>query len=108
MPSFVIPPPSPTRRSTRNACELPRPAQLLARRAFLGQLPLHHHLRSDSCMIRTWQPKRTASVHAPPAGQDIHLRLVEHVAHMQTAGNIRWRQQDGEGLSANGRVLFGG
>ena len=36
MPSFVIPPPSPTRRSTRNACELPRPAQLLARLRLAG------------------------------------------------------------------------
>src|SRR5258707_82140 len=33
---------------------------------------------------------------AMPAHDDVHLRLVEHVAHVQAAGNVGRRQQQGE------------
>ena len=58
-------------------------------------------------MIGARHPKRAVAAHAPPASQDIHLRLVEHVAHVQTAGNVRRRQQNGEGLPVSGCVAFG-
>ena len=42
--------------------------------------------------------------HAVPAGQDVHLRLVEHVAHVQAAGHVGRRQQAGnEGMRRAGR-----
>ena len=34
--------------------------------------------------------------HAPPAGENIHLGVLEHVAHVQAAGNVGRRQQHGE------------
>ena len=34
--------------------------------------------------------------HAVPAGEDIHLRLVEHVTHVQAAGDVGRGQQDGK------------
>ena len=72
-------------------------AQLLARRAFFGQLALDHHLRGDAGVVGAGQPQRAAAAHAPPAGEDVHLRLVEHVAHVQAAGDVGRRQQDREG-----------
>jgi hypothetical protein len=41
---------------------------------------------------------RRSAAHAMPAGEDVHLRLVEHVAHVQAAGDVGRGQQDGEGL----------
>ena len=31
-----------------------------------------------------------------PAHDDVHLRLVEHVAHVQAAGDVRRRKQQSE------------
>ena len=80
-------------------------AQLLARLAFRGKLALHHHLRGDAGVIGAGNPQRAPSAHAPPAGQDVHLRLVEHVAHVQASGDVGRRKQDGEGLAARALVL---
>ena len=73
---------------------------LFARAALGRELPLHHHLRGNARMVRSRQPQRTAPLHAAPAGQDVHLRLVQHVAHVQAPRHIRRRQQDGERLAA--------
>ncbi len=74
-------------------------AKLLAGVAFLHQLALDHHLGGDAGVIGAGQPEGAAARHAPPAGEDVHLRLVEHVAHVQAAGDVGRRQQDGEGLA---------
>ena len=71
-------------------------AQLLARAAFLGQLALDHHLRGDAGVVGAGNPEGAAAAHAAPAGEDVHLRLVEHVAHVQAARDVGRRQQDGE------------
>ncbi len=42
-----------------------------------------------------------------PPDDDVHLRLVEHVAHVQPAGDVGRRQQQGEGVvvvRSGGRV----
>jgi hypothetical protein len=49
---------------------------------------------------RCREPRGWVALHAVPAGEDVHLRLVEHVAHVQAAGDVGGRQQDGEGLAA--------
>ena len=67
-------------------------AQLLAAGAFSGQLALHHHLGGDAGVVGSRQPEGAAAAHAPPAGEDVHLRLVEHVAHVQAAGDVGRRQ----------------
>ncbi len=47
-------------------------------------------------VIGARQPQRDKAAHAMPAHDDVHLRLVEHVAHVQAAGHIRRRQQQRE------------
>ena len=62
----------------------------------LRELPLHHHLGGDAGVVGAGQPQREESAHAMPAHDDVHLRLVEHVAHVQAPGHIRRRQQQSE------------
>ena len=64
--------------------------------AFLRQLALDHHLRGDAGMIRPRQPQRDEPAHAVPAHQNVHLRLVEHVPHVQPPGDVRRRQEQRE------------
>src|SRR5947209_17756302 len=62
------------------------PAQLLAAAAFGCQLPLYHHLGSDSRMVGAGQPKREVAEHPAPADDDVHLRLVEHRSEERRVG----------------------
>ena len=71
-------------------------AQVAALLAFLRELALHHHLRGDAGVIGARQPQRDEAAHAMPAHDDVHLRLVEHVAHVQAAGDVGRRQQQRE------------
>src|SRR5207247_7915916 len=64
--------------------------------ALAGELALDHHLGCDAGVVSAWEPERNIAEHAMPAHDDVHLRLIEHVAHVQTAGNIRRRQQQGK------------
>ena len=59
------------------------------------ELALHHHLRGDAGMVGSGQPN-SKSAHAMPAHDDVHLRLVEHVPHVQAPGHIGRRQQQRE------------
>ncbi len=82
-------------------------AHLLAAGALLGQLALDHHLRGDAGVIGSGQPQSETATHAPPAGQNIHLRLVKHVAHVQAAGHVGRRQQNRKRLAGGALVLVG-
>ena len=75
-------------------------AKLLAGGAFLGELALDHHLCGDAGVVGAGKPEGAAARHATPAGEDVHLRLVEHVAHVQAAGDVGRRQQDRRRASA--------
>jgi hypothetical protein len=66
--------------------------------AFGGELALDHHLRGDAGVVGAGNPEAGVSGHAVPAGEDVHLRLVEHVAHVQAAGDVGRREQLDEGL----------
>ena len=63
-------------------------AELLPGCAFVGELALHHHLRRDAGVVGSGNPERRLAAHAVPAGEDVHLGLVEHVAHVQAAGDV--------------------
>ncbi len=76
--------------------------------ARLRQLALDDHLRRDAGMVEARLPQHVAALHPPPAGQDVHQRVVERVAHVQRAGDVRRRQQDRERLRARLRVRAGG
>ncbi len=71
-------------------------SQIAAFFAFFREIALHHHLRGDAGMVRSRQPQRDKATHAVPAHNNVHLRLVEHVAHVQAAGYVRRRQQQRE------------
>ena len=62
----------------------------------LFELALDHHLRRDACVVRTHLPERVASAHALIANQRIHERVLERMAHVQAAGDIRRWDHDAE------------
>src|SRR5579864_7193960 len=64
--------------------------------AFASQLALDHHLGSDSRVVSTGKPEGDVTPHAVPARNNVHLRLVEHVPHVQTASDVRRRQEQTE------------
>ena len=66
----------------------------------LHQLALDHHLRGDAGMVHARLPQHVLAAHALEADQDVLQRVVERVAHMQRAGDVRRRDDDGEGLGA--------
>ena len=72
--------------------------------AFRGELTLHHHLGGDAGVVGAGNPDAGLAQHAVPAREDVHLRLVEHVAHVQAAGDVGRRKQldEGRGLGSCG------
>jgi poly(A) polymerase len=70
--------------------------QVVARDALAVELAFHHDLRRDAGVVGARLPQRVVAAHAVVARQRIHDRLVEAVAHVQRAGDIRRRQQDAE------------
>jgi len=46
-------------------------------------------------VVGAGQPHGVAAQHALPARKNIHLRVVEHVAHVQAPGDVGRRQQNG-------------
>ena len=71
-------------------------ARLLGR----GELALHHHLRRYAGMVGSRLPQHVLAAHALVAAQDVLQGIVERMAHMQRAGDIRRRNDDGVGLGA--------
>ncbi len=64
------------------------PAHVLPLLALTCKLALHHHLRSNAGVVGPRKPQRGKTAHAPPADDDVHLRLIEHVAHVQASGDV--------------------
>src|SRR5262249_5250764 len=62
-------------------------SQIAALDTFARELAFDHHLGGDACVVSTRKPERHITTHAVPADDDVHLRLVQHVAHVQTAGH---------------------
>ena len=82
-------------------------AEVFAGGAFGGELALDHHLGGDAGVVGAGDPEGGVAEHAVPAGEDVHLGLVEHVAHVQAAGDVGRREEDGE-LSGSVLRTFGG
>ena len=61
-----------------------------------GQLPLHDGLGGDAGVVHAGQPQHLVAGHPVPAGQHVHQGVVESVSDVQVAGDVRWRQHDGE------------
>ena len=71
-------------------------AHFESRFAFAAELAVHHHLGGDARVVGTGKPKGDEAAHAMPAHDDVHLRLVEHVAHVESTGDVRRRQEQSE------------
>ncbi len=67
--------------------------------ALAGELPLHHQLRSDAGVVGARQPQRRQAAHALPANDDVDFGVLQHVAHVEVAGNVGRRQRDRKGLA---------
>ena len=101
--SAVVAPPLP------HALDEGLAAHLLPRGALADHLPLHQHLGGDAGVIGAGNPQNPLAAHAAPAGQDVALRVLEHVAHVQVAGHVGRRQQNGKGgLAVQALVLVCG
>ena len=83
---------------------LPRPdalekrlsAEVAARLAFgLAELFFDHDLRGDARVVRSRQPEHFLAVEPRLARENVLNRVVEHVAHVQHAGDVRRRDDDG-------------
>ncbi len=79
-------------------------AEVVARRALLGQLALDHVLGRDAGVVHAGQPQRLVTLHAAAANQGVHERVLERVAHVQLAGDVRRWDHDAKGRLVARRV----
>jgi hypothetical protein len=59
-----------------------------------GELLLDHDLRGDPRVIGAHLPQRVVAAHPVIADEQVHQRLLERVAHVQAAGDVRRRKLD--------------
>ena len=82
-------------------------AEIVAGQAlFLAQHLLDLDLRGDAGVIRAGHPQGGIALHALIAREDVLQRRVKRVAHVQLAGDIRGRHDDGKRLFV--RIGFAG
>ena len=72
---------------------------------FFQQPPLDDRLRGDAGMIGAGHPQRVEALHPLEADQDVLQRVVQRVAQMQRAGDVRRRDDDRIGLAAGSGSL---
>ena len=68
----------------------------------LHQLALDHHLGGDAGVVHARLPQHVLAAHALEADENVLQRVVERVAHMQRAGDVGRRNDDGERLGTVG------
>ena len=96
--------PSHLARDRRAGFLFPRPhpldeflaAEIVPRNPFGAQLVLDHDLRRDTGMVGAELPQRVEAAHPVVTGQHVHQRLLERMAHVQRAGDVRRRQLNAE------------
>src|SRR5262249_12527220 len=76
-----------------------RRTKIVPRLALRGELVLDDLLRRDAGVVGAALPQRARPAHALPAAHRVHARLLERVAHVQRAGDVRRRQQDAIGIA---------
>ena len=78
-------------------------AEVLLGLAVDRELFLDHALGGDACVVHAGQPQHLVALHALATGQRIHQRVIQRVAHVQIAGDVRRRKHDRiRGLAARG------
>ena len=73
----------------------------------LHQLALDDHLRGDAGMVHARLPEHVLAAHALEADEDVLQRVVERVAHVQRAGDVGRRDDDGERFGVVRRARAG-
>jgi hypothetical protein len=71
-------------------------AEVVARNLLRVELAFDHDLRGDAGVVGARNPGGVMAEHAVVARQAVHDGLVERVAHVQRAGDVRRRQLDRE------------
>ena len=71
-------------------------AEVVAGQAVLGELALDHVLGRDAGVVHARQPERAVALHPAPPDDGVAQRVVERVADVQRAGDVRRREHDGE------------
>ena len=74
-------------------------AEHVAVEVFFGELAFDDHLGGDTGVVRAGKPEGGVAEHAVPADGDVDLGVLEHVAHVEGAGDVRGRDHQGEGLA---------
>ncbi len=89
-----IMPPDSSFHSQMRSTNFSRPIVAAVGLLALGKLALDHHLRGDAGMVHARLPQHVLAAHALEADQNVLQRVVERVAHMQRAGDVRRRNDD--------------
>ena len=66
----------------------------------LGEVAFDDHLGGDARVVLAWLPEGVVTLHAVPADQNVLQRVVEGVAHVENAGDVRGRDHDRKGFCA--------
>jgi hypothetical protein len=74
----------------------------MARLVLHRELVLHDLLRGDAGMVGTHLPQRVHAAHALVADEHVHHGLLERMAHVQRASDVRRGQQDAVRLAMAG------
>ena len=84
-------------------------AQVMTALAGGFELAFHQHLGGDTGVVGTRLPQGVAALHAAETDQRIHDRIVEAMAHVQAASDVRWRNHDGVGIARalRGEIILG-
>ncbi len=81
----------------------------LAAEIFLGlsvgsELLLDDGLRGDTGVVHAWQPQHLVALHPLATAEHVHEGVIQGMAHVQAAGDVRGRQHDGVAGLVAGRV----
>ena len=70
--------------------------------ALLGKLLHHLGFGGYAGVVGAGSPACVLALHASTTHEDVLYGVVEHVTHVEYAGDVRWRYDDGVWLSAVG------
>ena len=84
--------------SQTSATKASRPMVAAVGAALGRELALDHHLGGDAGMVGARLPEHVLAAHALEAAEHVLQRVVERVAHVQRAGDVRRRDDDRVGL----------
>ena len=77
-------------------------ADVVAGLAVGVELSLHQHLGGDARVVGAHLPEGAVALHAVVADQRVHQRVLKSMAHVQAAGDVRRRNDDGKSCTVPG------